>query len=526
MGRRILISFIVFYALTMSGEFFFGDGNEMTQIADTILKHSSLALESGAQAYGWRNAVVAPDGKRYSKFGIGLPLIEVPFLYLGNKLALLCVDARIIINEGQFLFVNGIFLFSVTALVSALLCFVFYNHLKLLGYSERACVSAALLMGICTVVWPISKRGHTEPLQALLFMTCWFGLKKSVASPKSEGWAALAGACLGYAILTKISAAAVVPIFFLYAGYLWTSKKDVSALAENFRQTMRDPLFYRRTSAFLFPFSVFCGFAFYYNRLRTGNLLSFGYGIPGSSDAYFGFSNPLFTGLYGLLLSPGKSIFLYSPPLILFFSGIRGFFHRHREEASLISAFAVVNLFFFAKWYVWNGDFFWGPRFMSIVVPFMMVPVAEFLESVWPQLRIGARWAVTGLCLLAFYINLIGSCFSNLDFQYATYINSPFKMIGDRALEENPLMNDAYHLNFIPDYSPILGHHWIFKHKLLKLAGVHGTEEEYREELAADVPWRKFNAKWTPAKEQLNFEWDFWFVRFYSLFFGAESRQG
>jgi hypothetical protein len=50
-----------------------------------------------------------------------------------------------------------------------------------------------------------------------------------------------------------------------------------------------------------------------YNHARTGSITGTGYGMAGAGRVFA--ENPL-VGLWGLLFSPGKSVFLYCPPLV------------------------------------------------------------------------------------------------------------------------------------------------------------------------------------------------------------------
>ena len=62
----------------------------------------------------------------------------------------------------------------------------------------------------------------------------------------------------------------------------------------------------------LLVFAEFTAVALWHNTVKTGSLWDSGYQIKNGV-----FSGDLFAGLYGLLLSTGKSAFLYSPPLVL-----------------------------------------------------------------------------------------------------------------------------------------------------------------------------------------------------------------
>jgi len=101
-----------------------------------------------------------------------------------------------------------------------------------------------------------------------------------------------------------------------------------------------------------------------------------------------GFSTPLDVGLAGLLFSPGKSLFLYAPALLLAPLGLwllaRSAGRPGRVAAALIVAQAALSLVFNGMWWAWTGNFAWGPRLIFPVLPLL----------VWPLAALGARIGV------------------------------------------------------------------------------------------------------------------------------------
>jgi len=80
------------------------------------------------------------------------------------------------------------------------------------------------------------------------------------------------------------------------------------------------------------------------------------------------FRNPL-SGFLTLLISPGKSIFLYSPPIVLAVLGIGQLWRRRPELATLIGSSSLV-LVFFLSWIAFvGGDWCWGPRYLAVLLP-------------------------------------------------------------------------------------------------------------------------------------------------------------
>jgi hypothetical protein len=164
-----------------------------------------------------------------------------------------------------------------------------------------------------------------------------------------------------------------------------------------------------------------------HNWLRYGSLLEGGY----AGEGFVG--NPL-VGLYGLLLSPGKSLFLYSPILLVVPFAAGAFWRGFRAEALLTGALSIAILGQSAMWWAWWGGWSWGPRFL--------VPLLPFLVLVLGALRVHRSWQATALVALLFLsvaVNLLGIL---VDFN--TYLS-------DLGVQETLAYYD-------PRYSPLLAH--------------------------------------------------------------------
>lgn len=113
------------------------------------------------------------------------------------------------------------------------------------------------------------------------------------------------------------------------------------------------------------------------NHVRFGQYLAFN---PVASAK--GFSNPIWVGLYGHLFSLGRSIFLYSPPIIFALFAFHRFYRHHRAEAVVFGFIVVIYLFAYSMSGYWHGGWSWGPRFLLSAIPFLIIPLGYFLGSV------------------------------------------------------------------------------------------------------------------------------------------------
>jgi hypothetical protein len=101
-------------------------------------------------------------------------------------------------------------------------------------------------------------------------------------------------------------------------------------------------------------------------------------------------------GLAGFLVSPGKGYFFYSPIAILFFFSIRPFAKRQQGIAASFILIIMSYLLFLSKNIYWHGDWAWGPRYLLVITPYLIMPTAAILDS--------DAWKTRGLLRRGVYI--------------------------------------------------------------------------------------------------------------------------
>ena len=235
-----------------------------------------------------------------------------------------------------------------------------------MGFQQRVSVLLTLVYGLATMVWPYSKSFMSETTLNVAILGGVYGALRYVQE-KGRLWLFLSGACLGFAVLTKVTALVVIPVIVVYTAASLKTKKSLLHL-----------LFY-----FVPPLAAFFGLQAWHNLVRYGNVWELGY--RAGSDA-LGFSTPLLVGLWGLLLSPGKSFFLYAPVTLLAFFCLRSFVRYRRNEALLVIGISILFVLFHARWWSWAGDWAWGPRFLLVITPYVLLPCGVLFEK-WKELE-------------------------------------------------------------------------------------------------------------------------------------------
>src|SRR6202035_3105209 len=111
------------------------------------------------------------------------------------------------------------------------------------------------------------------------------------------------------------------------------------------------------------------------------------FGYPEASDGgknMNSFDTPLSTGLYGFLLSPGKSVFLFAPPILLAIPGVRKLARMDRGLAVIAGATALVYLLLYSCRTQWEGGFCVGQRYLVPAIALLCLGLGPMLKDSGP----------------------------------------------------------------------------------------------------------------------------------------------
>ena len=241
----------------------------------------------------------------------------------------------------------------------------------LLGYSVGAAVCVALGFGLGTLAWPYATYDFSEPTAALFLVA---GTTAIYAARRYPRWALGLGIAAGTAFVlavgAKYTAAIIIPLIVLQA--VWLGLRPAAE-----RHERRVALALVLTLGLLGLLGLLAMIAI------AGRVpIVLGEWLGGLQRGWL--SLPIWIGLRGLFFSPGKSLFLYAPVLILAVLGMPAFWRRHRAGALLFLVAPWLFVLVYSMKSVWHGGG-WGPRYLVMIVPFLAVtaaPVAQFLLSV------------------------------------------------------------------------------------------------------------------------------------------------
>jgi hypothetical protein len=292
-----------------------------------------------------------------SKYGIGHTLIAIPPLAVAHW-----------IHQATGLHCEAALYTLVFVFNGALLPALFAAYLEPF-YAPRSVWITVLLAGLCTTWWPYTKADFSEPLVTTLLFAGFLLMRSA-----RPFWGMLVA---GFTLTVRTDG--VILIGLLFAWYFAKTRTVRSLLP---------PV------VALFPSVVLFLAA---NYVRYHGFIDRGY----SGEGFF---NNTVLGLYGILLSSGKSIFLFSPPLVIGCAMWKRFAQREqfRNDAWFFIVVLCAQAVQYATWWDWAGDDSWGVRFVIPGVLLMCIPAVE-LE--WSAMRI-LPIAAVGLCVQLLAISI------------------------------------------------------------------------------------------------------------------------
>ena len=409
---RVFFLFLGLYLLTMGGHLYSPDEEIMFRTTQALAEHGSLAIEP---LVGFATKQGA-DGREYAQYGIGQPLLAIPFYYMGKLLytafptdkAPNWVSDTIQYHDytpRDVMLRLGVSFFN--QFITALLCATLFAFAFYVTRDRIASWMTTLLFGLGTYAWVHSKPFFTEPLAALFTFGALFllfaGLDKN-----SMRRIILAGALYAYALLVRMDSVFMLPGFLLML-ILTSAQKKEGMFKSHFIKT---------SILFLAPMIGAVIIMLVLNKIRFGAFFRTGYEDQAEG---FRFSTPLLAGLFGFLFTAGRGLFFFSPPLLLTFFTFGRFFKHSRILAIALLGCVLTFFLIQCKWQNWAGGWCWGPRHIYQIHIFLALPIA-FLFTAPRRLFIRCVfWAflVTGL-----FVQIYG-CSENFIDYYSEFFTSP-----------------------------------------------------------------------------------------------------
>jgi hypothetical protein len=229
-----------------------------------------------------------------------------------------------------------------------------------------------MLLGGATVLWPYGTSFYSEAWQAAAFAWAAAFLLEArrasrpeataPASRQARRFVMFAALLLAAAGLTKVTSLIFAPGFV------------VAVLLD---RSLSPRVRVEGAVALAVGIAVAAAIHVSWNTYRFGQPFDFGYGwgdmIPRLPPRQF-LAADVPRGLAVLLLSPGKSIVLWAPALLLAAARAKHFWRREPGAAVGLACSAVVGLIFFAAYLFPEGGYAHGPRNLVPLIPLLLLP--------------------------------------------------------------------------------------------------------------------------------------------------------
>jgi len=387
----LFLSFQFLYLFVSTGRVRTMDEVTLAFEVESLAKHGSTAIPKAVEAnlfFGKKDRFGQPQ----APYGPGNALAVVPWYWAG-QLALATLPG---IPHTASDLVSDAFLTASNATFSAIsVSFAFLLFLYK-GCTCRVATIAAVFTGLATPLFSYSGWFFSEPLAVALLLAAACLL---FSRPPKESihltHAIVAGICLGWLMWVRPTNVVIVPVFLLAvllrSGFSknWKPAMTVAALVGLFGAA------YLLRNLYLFQ-----------------NPLDFGY--PTETEGVqrlTSFETPLLSGLRIFLFSPGKSIFLFAPPVLLAIPGLSRLARLDRGLALIASGCPLVYLLLFARYTFLEGAYSYGPRYLVPAISLLCLGLGPFLAHSSPW----SRRAFFFLALLGLSIQALGISTNDLE---------------------------------------------------------------------------------------------------------------
>ena len=358
-------------------------------------------------------------GKLYDWYGIGQPLLLLPFDIIGTGISKLSIFD--VYGDSDPTVRNIFVTYSVNTLISVLTALVCYRFLLLLGFDEAEAVAGVLALLFCTTHLHYTQNMMENNYIMLLTMT-GFCFQFDWLRTGSKRSLMIGSAALGLNLLTRLTTGLdLIAVAAFLMLVIWFKKSfeatntfaGTAAPGRPVERSSTASFWKLSITYFKIAFPIYCLFLILdrlYQFYRFGNwtttyvhyfTLEHRLQDP-TLPAKYPWDTPFHVGFLGPLISPEKSIFLFDPLIILtiLIALLAWRSLNPAVKAYIVAAFALVLAYIclYARYTVWSGNFAWGDRYVSTAAEMAAFISVPLLLKVRAQL--GRPLCVLGIFLI------------------------------------------------------------------------------------------------------------------------------
>lgn len=311
-------------------------------IAQSIIEHGTIKLDAYyGVCFDKHNTLRFINGHVYSAYPVGTPLFSVPFVWVTTLLGYdMCYD------EDRMQAVISAIIASVVFVLIYRIASMYVSPISSFVITLVSFLGSSLTSSMGTALWSHNFTALFEVLTLLLISLHETGRRR--LNPYATGTLLFAA----YMCRPTASIFIVVVFAFLF---------------------IRNRRLFAKTAGTAFVLLVMF---MTFNYLEFGTLLTEYYHLP----PRFNFLE----GIYGILLSPGRGILIFSPFLIPVLAGVVYYFKRLKTESVfwLWLVWSVLHILTMSISPSWNGGWCYGARLLTNVTPaIILISVLVWREA-------------------------------------------------------------------------------------------------------------------------------------------------
>jgi hypothetical protein len=430
------------FAFTAPGRILFPDDEIVFQTTRALAERGSLVVEGIPKrtgelegrpdgTFGW---ALGPDGQRYGFFGHGLAVAGLPGYAIGTFAAERAPKAwrHALRSDHYYLHARsqtadwtrlGVTLTNLWITPAAAVLLM--RWLVALGFAWRASACVGLVYAMGTLAWPYSRTFLSEPASAATLVGAAWAIAEfhraldDADLRRARRWSIVAGlfaAVLGHVHVLNLVALPCL-LGYAIAGRPAALRRGMPAIV-----------------------LAIAGVVL----LGVGQWLRFG--SPFESGRYDHYSHWVVSAeaLVATIFGPGRSLWLYSPALLVALPFVRGFRERVPPSFWFVVALCVSRWFVVGMRSDWWGGWSIGPRYLVPLLPFAIAPLGLAFE----------RWASWNASRRIAFAAAIAACFA-VELHLA--LHSIFEHMLHLTTTGSPSFSYLDRSHWLPGSSPLVG---------------------------------------------------------------------
>lgn len=350
---------IYLFSLSVIRAFHSEDEFSYFYLVYSIVENNSFIIDQTVAGHHLNNTenFVNYNGNWYSKYPPGLPFLAIPFYLIG----------RFIWQSLGFDGFPFIIMCSISSFSAAFSLVIVYEFCTFFKFSYIAKRATIVTYGFGTIAWVYAKTFFSHSTATLfILLSLYFFI--SMARDEKEDLvyvkSLLSGIAIGLATLIRYTS-----FLFVFPLVFYFLRKPMSLKKE-------------RATLFILPLLIFILLAGWYNFICFDNPFITGYHL----NQLYGneterFTTPVYIGLWGLLISPKRGLFIYSPVLFFSIVGIKNLYTEVKEETILLISSFMILLLVYSAWWYWPGGLCYGPRLLHAAIPMFTIPIGKSIDS-------------------------------------------------------------------------------------------------------------------------------------------------